>query len=103
MTQRLPRRIRRGPDRVRRPQPARSVGVVLHDANGRILVASEQAAHMLGVAQPEVLTGRLGIFEGGTVVRPDGSVCATEEQPAAVVLRTGETQDEVLLGFCRQG
>jgi PAS domain-containing protein len=74
-------------------------GLVLQDASGRILVASERAAQLLEVDGPEALTGRPALFEGGSVVRSNGSELPAEEQPGAMAISTAQAQHDIVLGF----
>ncbi len=99
MTQPVPRGAPRNPDRRLPRRPAASVGVVLQDARGRILVASDQAARLLGADGPDALTGRAELFENGSAIRPDGSEFPTDQQPAALALCTGQAQRKTTLGF----
>jgi PAS domain-containing protein len=103
MTRRLPWRGDRGPDGVSPVRGAGAAGLVLQDASGRILVASERAAQLLEVDGPEALTGQPALFEGGTVVRSDGSELPLEQQPGAMALRTGQVHEDCVLGFRRPG
>jgi PAS domain-containing protein len=103
MSQRKPRRSRGVPNEVRPLRSAKTAGVVLQDPSGRITAASEQAAHLLDVDGPEALTGRLALFEQGAAIRADGSDFPIEQQPGIMALRTGQTQNDVLLGVIRPG
>src|SRR5438874_11019322 len=103
MTQPRPRRLRRGGECIAASGPSAAPGVVLLDTRGRILVASEQAARLLDAEGPDALTGRRTLFEGGIAIHADGSAFPLETHPAQVALRTGEAQDEILLGVLRAG
>jgi alkanesulfonate monooxygenase SsuD/methylene tetrahydromethanopterin reductase-like flavin-dependent oxidoreductase (luciferase family) len=74
---------------------ARSVGVVLHDAMGRVTVVSQAAKQLLAGHGADILVGRT-LFDQHTV-RPHGSSLEVPE-PAVLALQTGRTQAPVLLG-----
>lgn len=78
-------------------------GVVLQDPTGRIVVASEQAARLLGVDGPATLVGRVALFEDGMAIRLDGSAFPSDEQPAAIALGSGRAQSDTVLGLRRPG
>jgi PAS domain-containing protein len=80
---------------------ADSVGVIMQGASGSILVASEQAARLLGVNDPADMAGQPSVFGQGCAIRPDGSEFPEDEQPAALALRTGQKQDDCLIGLRR--
>ena len=103
MTQRRPRLLARGGECTLPSLASAAPGVVLLDTRGRILVASEQAARLLDAEGPDALTGRPTLFEGGIAIHADGSAFPVETHPAQVALRTGEAQDEILLGVVRAG
>jgi hypothetical protein len=76
---------------------------VLLSACGHILVASAQAARLLDVDGPESLAGRTALFDDGIAIHADGTAFPTKEQPASVALRTGEKQEDVVVGVKRPG
>jgi PAS domain-containing protein len=73
-------------------------GVVMHDTSGRLIVASEQAATLLGFAAPDALVGRPALFEDGRTIRHDGMLVRADDQPAAIALRTGQPVESVRIG-----
>jgi PAS domain-containing protein len=85
------------------PCPEIQAGVVLQDPTGRIVVASEQAARLLGVDGPATLVGRAALFDDGMVIRMDGSAFPSNEQPAALALGSGRAQSDTVLGVRRPG
>jgi PAS domain-containing protein len=70
----------------------------MHDITGRVSVASERAAALLGVGEPDALVGRPGLFGLGLVIGASGVVVGADDQPAAVALRTGQDVAETWLG-----
>jgi PAS domain-containing protein len=74
-------------------------GVVLHDPTGRIVAASEQAAHLLGLAGPALLVGRGSLVDDSIAIRLDGSSFPAAEQPAAIALRSGRAHPDTVLGL----
>jgi diguanylate cyclase (GGDEF)-like protein/PAS domain S-box-containing protein len=71
-------------------------GVVVHDADGRLVTANAAALRLLGRAfdDPSGDSARAG----WRVVRLDGSVVSPEDFPNAVTLRTGAPVEGLLLG-----
>ena len=76
-------------------------GVVLQDAQGRILLANPAARRILGLG--EIVVGRADDDPGWETLRDDGSVLPPGERPVARVLRTGEPQVGVVLGLRWRG
>lgn len=74
-------------------------GVVMHDSNGRVVVASEQAATLLHCDGPEALVGRKALFDRDAAIREDGTTLAPDDEPAAIALRTGEIVDALRIGW----
>jgi PAS domain-containing protein len=75
-----------------------AAGIALIDPSGRVLVASEQAAHLLGVSAPTALVGREALFDATATIRPDGTLFPVEDQPGGRAARTGRAQRDVVLG-----
>lgn len=77
-------------------------GVVVQDADGRVLHANPAAEWILGLPQgePEVTTD----FEHEwRAIRTDGTPLPPDETPARQALRSGQPVTDVLLGICRPG
>ncbi len=72
-------------------------GVTLLDENGLITAANEGAARILGLSSEQMI-GRSALDPDWHVVREDGSAFPTAELPAAVALRTGSAQSNVIIG-----
>jgi hypothetical protein len=77
---------------------AEGAGVVMHDTSGRLIVASEQAAMLLGFAGPSALVGRPALFEDGRAIGADGTPLRSSDQPAAIALRTGLQVESMRVG-----
>jgi PAS domain-containing protein len=77
--------------------------MVLQDPSGRIVVASEQAAVLLGVDGPAALVGSVALFEDGMAIHADASEFPSHEQPAAIALASGQAQGDTVLGLRRPG
>ncbi|HEX8912156.1 MAG TPA: EAL domain-containing protein [Humisphaera sp.] len=79
---------------------ALAAGVVMHDPAGRIVQWNPAAEQLLGLTADE-LTDVTPVDPRWRVVREDGSPLPGDEHPAAVTLRTGRPQRDVLLGVHR--
>jgi len=79
---------------------AMAEGVVVFDAGGCIESCNTAAERILDATAAE-LRGRRSLDGGAEAIHEDGSPFAAEEQPAAVVLRTGQARWNVLLGLPR--
>ena len=74
-----------------------AVGVVVHDADTRILYSNHVAERMLGVARQELL--QRDTFDARwELVHPDGRSFAPDEIPVARVIRTGEALHGIPVG-----
>jgi diguanylate cyclase (GGDEF)-like protein/PAS domain S-box-containing protein len=74
-----------------------AAGVVLQDAEGRMIDCNDMAAAMLGATRDELLQRRSDDPEWNSV-RADGSPFPHDEQPASVTLRTGQPCFDVIMG-----
>ena len=74
------------------------VGMVVHNADGRIILANDEAHRMLGLAAGG-LDGRSARDPGWVVFREDGAPLPPDEYPANVVLATGSPVRNFILGF----
>lgn len=77
-------------------------GVVLHDADGRIIQANSAAERVLGLSRDELL-GRSSSYPDWRAIHPDGSAFPGEQHPAMVSLREGQPQGNVLMGVHKPG
>lgn len=72
-------------------------GVVVHDAEGRIITHNPRAAAILGLSNDE-LKGRVPRDSRWDSIYPDGTPFLAESHPAMVTLRTGKPCCQVLMG-----
>lgn len=72
-------------------------GVLLQDADARILECNAAAERILGLTRDQ-MTGRTALDPRWCWVREDGSAFPGEEHPSVVTLRTGESQRNVVVG-----
>ncbi len=77
-------------------------GVVLQDADGHIVAANPAAERLLGMTADQ-LHGRTSRDPRWQAVREDGTALPGAAHPAAVALRTGRPQENVVLGVQRPG
>ncbi|MFO0669771.1 MAG: PAS domain S-box protein [Polyangiaceae bacterium] len=75
------------------------VGVVVHDATGKILLANSAAASLLGVSREALLAGSShGPWD---IVNADGEKVTPDDQPAMIAARTRAPVHGALLGVGR--
>ncbi|MCA9935196.1 MAG: PAS domain S-box protein [Anaerolineales bacterium] len=84
-------------ERYRSLVAAMAEGVVLHGADGRIIAANRRAEKILGLSRNQLL-GRESADPRWHVIREDGTPFPSEEHPAMVTLRTGQPQENVIMG-----
>lgn len=77
-----------------------SEGLVVQDADGSIRSCNASAQRLLGLSADQLM-GRTSIDPRWRAVREDGSPFPGEEHPAMVTLRTGQTQEQVVMGVHR--
>lgn len=75
-------------------------GVVLHDANGGIVLANAAAERVLGLPMDQLL-GRMPADPRWRTITEDGSLFPGDQHPASVTLRTGESVTNVVMGVHR--
>ncbi|MFN8111136.1 MAG: diguanylate cyclase [Thermoleophilia bacterium] len=79
-----------------------SDGIVVHDADGRVITANPAACRILGLSLEEMV-GR-GLDEPGwRALRRDGSPMPLAERPARMTLQTGQPERDVVVGVQRDG
>jgi len=76
---------------------ALSEGIVLHDKDGSIVAANESALRILSLSMDQML-GRTPVDPLWRAVHEDASPFPGETHPAAVTLRTGKSQTDVVMG-----
>lgn len=72
-------------------------GIVLQDAKGRVSTSNNAAESILGLTADQ-FAGRVPPNKGWRIFHEDGSPFPTELNPAAIALRTGEVQSNVIMG-----
>jgi len=77
-------------------------GIVVQDAAGTVQAFNESALRILGMSADQLL-GRAELPDGWCAIEEDGTPLAPENHPAAVTLRTGHPQLNVLLGIQSPG
>lgn len=77
-------------------------GVVVQDADGRVVDFNAAACAMLGL-DVEQLMGRRSVDPGWGAIREDGTPFPGEEHYAMVTLRTGEPVDSGVMGILTPG
>ena len=77
-------------------------GVIMMKSNGVISACNKRAANILGYKENE-LTGKIVESSAWQALKADGSVFPPEEFPAVITLRTGRTQQNVVMSVLRPG
>jgi len=75
-------------------------GVVIQDLQGRIVDCNASAERILGLGREQILS-RTSLDPFWRTLCEDGSDFPGEQHPAAVTLRTGEPQVDVVMGLCK--
>jgi PAS domain S-box-containing protein len=96
--QRIERELRVSEERYRSVVTAMSEGIVLQQADGRIITCNASAESILGLSV-EQMQGKTSIDPCWQAIRKDGSPFPGELHPAMVTLRTGEPQSNVIMGI----
>ena len=89
--------LRRSESFARNVLAALGEGVLVHDAEGRLVTANAAAVDMLGRAFDDPSGGAAG--EGWRVVRLDGSTVRPSDHPSVAALRTGRPVTGELVGI----
>ena len=76
------------------------VGVVLHDADARVLVCNDAALTLLGLTEEQIL-GRTSYDDEWNPMREDGSVIPPQERPVPLAIATGKPVRDVVYGVRR--
>ncbi|MDP2809560.1 MAG: PAS domain-containing protein [Rhodocyclaceae bacterium] len=94
---RMLRALRESEGKYRSILASMAEGVMVHDADGRIVECNPAAERILGL-MPAHIRGSDGVEPCPEAVRADGSPFAAEDRPAVVALRTGEPVRDVVMG-----
>jgi diguanylate cyclase (GGDEF)-like protein/PAS domain S-box-containing protein len=73
-------------------------GIVVQDAQGKILDCNESAAAIVGLPRDQII-GRTSRDPIWKVIHEDGAPVVGEDRPSLKVLRTGQPQSNVVMGF----
>ncbi|MEW6497973.1 MAG: GAF domain-containing protein, partial [Cyanobacteriota bacterium] len=95
---RIEQELRVSEERYRSVVTAMSEGIVLQQADGRIIACNASAQSILGL-EPQQILGRTSIDPGWQTIYEDGSPFPGEQHPAMVTLRTGKPQSNVIMGI----
>ncbi len=76
------------------------VGVLVQDAQARILVSNPKALELLGLTKDQLL-GRSSFDPSWSVIHEDGSAFTGEEHPVPTSVRTGKPVRNVTMGVFR--
>jgi PAS domain S-box-containing protein len=77
---------------------AMAEGIVLQDAEGKILTCNASAERILGLTTDQIL-GRTSVDARWRAIHEDGTPFPGEEHPAMVTLRTGAPLSQVVMGL----
>lgn len=76
-------------------------GVVLYQADGKVIACNQSAEKILGLTANQLM-GRTSIDINWQTIYEDGTIFPVEIHPAMVTLKTGEPQFKVIMGICRE-
>lgn len=99
-SRRLEMALRESAERYRGVVAALAEGVVVHDAQGRIIACNPSAERILGLTVDQLM-GRTPMDSGWQAIHPDGRPFEDELRPPTVTLRTGRPCTEVVMGVRR--
>ncbi len=88
-------------ERYRSVVSAMAEGILLRNADGRILACNRSFEQMLGVTSEQMVGTTAADWEHRTI-HEDGSPFPAKDHPAMVALRTGRPQSNICMGFRRQ-
>ncbi len=89
-------------ERYRGVVTALAEGIVLHDAQGRIMACNPSAEQILGLTADQ-MRGRTSVAPEWRAIRDDGTPFDGEQHPAMITLRSGQPCMDVIMGVCRPG
>jgi PAS domain S-box-containing protein len=85
-------------ERYRSVVAAMAEGVVVHDADGKVVTCNPMAVRILGLRSEDELLGRVTLDPLWRLVQEDGSPLRAQDQPAIRTLRDGVPGRDVILG-----
>ncbi|WP_414590479.1 PAS domain S-box protein [Anabaena sp. CCY 9614] len=89
--------LRDSEERYRSVVTAMSEGIVVHEANGKIIACNPSAERILGLFSEQIF-GRICTDPRWHTIKEDGSPFPGETHPAMVTLRTGQPCSNVVMG-----
>ena len=89
-------------ERYRGVVTALAEGIVLQDAEGRIIACNPSAEKILGLTADQLM-GRSSVAPEWRAIHDDGTPFDGEQHPAMVTLRTGLPCTDVIMRVCRPG
>lgn len=90
--------LKESEERYRSVVAAMAEGVVLQDADGKIIACNESAERLLGISKDR-LQLRTSLELQNITIHEDGSLFPGEMHPAMVALRTGKPESKVCMGI----
>lgn len=94
----LEAKLKKSEEHYRSVVVAMAEGVIVQNAQGKILDCNESAAAIVGLPRDQIL-GRTSRDPIWNVIHEDGTPMMGENQPSLKVLRTGQPQSNVVMGF----
>ncbi len=94
------RRLRESEARYRSVVEAISEGIILQQADGKIIACNTAAEKILGLTQDQIL-GKTATELIWWTIHEDGSPFLAQDYPLVVALRTGQPQSHVIMGVYR--
>ncbi|WP_414528211.1 diguanylate cyclase domain-containing protein [Nodularia chucula] len=89
--------IRESEERYRSVITAMTEGIIVHQADGTITACNHSAEMILGLTTEQII-GRTAIDPRWRSIHEDGSPFPSETHPTIVTLRTGQPQNNVIMG-----
>jgi PAS domain S-box-containing protein len=90
-------KLRESEERYRTVIESVSEGIILQDADGRIVTWNPSAERIFGITVEEII-GQISTERNWQVTREDGSVFPATEHPSLITLATGEPSKNVVMG-----
>jgi diguanylate cyclase (GGDEF)-like protein/PAS domain S-box-containing protein len=95
---RLEAKLKKSEEHYRSVVASMAEGVIVQNAQGQILDCNESAAEIVGLPRDQII-GRTSRDPIWRVIHEDGTPVVGENHPSLKVLRTGQPQSNVVMGF----
>lgn len=92
--------LRESEARYRSVITAMAEGIVLQQANGKIIACNASAERILGITTDK-MTSQIPTELDWHTIRSDGSPFPPDTYPATITLQTGQPQTNVVMGLCK--